>query len=724
MKKIITFFIFILILTISLNPNKSFAEGFNSIHTSDGSYIIAVGNEGSIFRSLNSGNTWSSYTEPSANFKSVFTLANNIWISVDNGKIYKSSKTTTLLTPYNTGVTTSINSVYFLDENNGVACGDNGVVIKTINGGSVWTPINTGISAVKLNSIHFKDASNGIVVGDNGSVFITVNGGTSWTPEAISTTRNILDVKYFSEGIILVGEWGTLFTKTDGNPWTAINTKIITDIRGVSGSSFTNAHICGGGGFIRNNKNGSINYATFEKNPMHANLVDITYFGDMGFAVSSLNNAIIRTVNGGTSWELPPGTSVSMTWQSKPGATGSSLGDNLCEHPADRNTIFTNFSGRTYVSRDRGETWAQVGTQIPSAIRPHSFYVSPLDTNIWVCAVEASGGDKIARTTDYGQTWNTSIAMNFSNYGEPLQMDQNNPDVFYFAPDGGGFYKSTDIGLTFREISGNYPFRSPCDIMVAYNDPNTIFLADGTTGSGLADLFKSTNGGVDWTVKFSNPSSSEIPTMSNTIFDNKLAFLTNWPGGSIYKTTNLGEEWILNQTNSYSGWGSDICHEDPDFIMSGSWSGNNTTYTIDGGTTWITIPGLSGSGGVMILVDRGCIIGQAGSNVYKLNVLYSVTTSVVENNISGIPSSFNLSQNYPNPFNPTTNIRYDLPKSGNVVLKVYNELGKEVTTLVNSFRSAGTYELTFNASDFTSGIYFYKLESEGLVSTKKMLLIK
>ena len=99
-------------------------------------------------------------------------------------------------------------------------------------------------------------------------------------------------------------------------------------------------------------------------------------------------------------------------------------------------------------------------------------------------------------------------------------------------------------------------------------------------------------------------------------------------------------------------------------------------------------------------------------------------TSISENTLTGIPDKFSLGQNYPNPFNPSTKIRFDVPNSGNVSLKVYNELGKEVSTLVNSFKNAGSYEINFDASVLSSGIYFYKLQSEGLSSTKKMLLVK
>jgi len=83
-----------------------------------------------------------------------------------------------------------------------------------------------------------------------------------------------------------------------------------------------------------------------------------------------------------------------------------------------------------------------------------------------------------------------------------------------------------------------------------------------------------------------------------------------------------------------------------------------------------------------------------------------------------------LYQNYPNPFNPSTNIKFDVPKSGVVNLKIYDMLGREVNTLVNGFRNAGTYEVNFNAGNISSGIYFYRLQYNGLVMTKKLMLIK
>ncbi len=87
-------------------------------------------------------------------------------------------------------------------------------------------------------------------------------------------------------------------------------------------------------------------------------------------------------------------------------------------------------------------------------------------------------------------------------------------------------------------------------------------------------------------------------------------------------------------------------------------------------------------------------------------------------------TEFSLSQNYPNPFNPTTNIVFQIADYGYVSLKVYDVLGNEVATIVNEYKTAGNYEIEFNASMLPSGVYFYELKSASFIQTKKMLLMK
>jgi hypothetical protein len=89
-----------------------------------------------------------------------------------------------------------------------------------------------------------------------------------------------------------------------------------------------------------------------------------------------------------------------------------------------------------------------------------------------------------------------------------------------------------------------------------------------------------------------------------------------------------------------------------------------------------------------------------------------------------VPDKFSIAQNYPNPFNPTTAIQYDLPRSSNVTLEVFDILGRKVERLVDANQQAGRYRVTWNAKDVLSGIYFYKIQAGEFSETKKMLLLK
>lgn len=120
-------------------------------------------------------------------------------------------------------------------------------------------------------------------------------------------------------------------------------------------------------------------------------------------------------------------------------------------------------------------------------------------------------------------------------------------------------------------------------------------------------------------------------------------------------------------------------------------------------------------------VSQQFTIDSLTTSVAGLNITFSLT-DIYDNPVQ--PFDFMLYQNYPNPFNPVTTIGYQLSISGSVNLKVYDILGNEITTLVDSYLPAGKYEVTFDASAFASGIYFYKLQSAGFTQAKKLALIK
>ena len=117
----------------------------------------------------------------------------------------------------------------------------------------------------------------------------------------------------------------------------------------------------------------------------------------------------------------------------------------------------------------------------------------------------------------------------------------------------------------------------------------------------------------------------------------------------------------------------------------------------------------------------------AGEYIYRLKQIdYDGTfeySNEVEVSVS-LPEEFSLSQNYPNPFNPSTIISYSIPQSGLVTLEVYSLLGEKVASLVNEVKEAGSYEINFNASTLSSGVYYYKLSTDNFVETKKMLLLR
>ena len=163
-------------------------------------------------------------------------------------------------------------------------------------------------------------------------------------------------------------------------------------------------------------------------------------------------------------------------------------------------------------------------------------------------------------------------------------------------------------------------------------------------------------------------------------------------------------------------------------------------YSTDGGTSWTALiswggtdvrnshevksmPNATGMANVKVrfrseqpgwdwwwTIDNVCVKGSPASGITQ--------------NGNNIPTEYALSQNYPNPFNPTTNIKFDLPKQGLVSLKVYDVIGKEVATLVNEVKSAGSYNVDFNGTNLSSGVYFYRLETDNFIDVKRMILIK
>ena len=195
----------------------------------------------------------------------------------------------------------------------------------------------------------------------------------------------------------------------------------------------------------------------------------------------------------------------------------------------------------------------------------------------------------------------------------------------------------------------------------------------------------------------------------------------------------IGNSWsgvLPVEMNSFSSF---VRGRDVTLFWSSEKETNNAGFDIERSTlpgSWNKVGfvrgyGNSNSVNYYSYTDRGL---QSGKYFYRLkqtdlngNIEYFNLNNEV--NI-GIPVKFELSQNYPNPFNPSTNLEFGIPDLGFVSLKVYNASGREVAILVNEVKTAGYYSVSFNGSNMPSGIYFYTLQADNFISTKKMLLVK
>jgi photosystem II stability/assembly factor-like uncharacterized protein len=454
------------------------------------------------------------------------------------------------------------------------------------------------------------------------------------------------------------------------------------------------------------------------------------YDANRGWAVSSTNNAILRTTNGGANWIFQSGVNMNLSWAQPTGGNGSgNIGNGFCINPQNKNTIFIMMGNTVKVSYNRGQSWQTVGTNPPSpwTASCHSFFVNALDTNIWIAAKGSSGG-YIIKTTNYGATWYSVLGpINITSYGMPLEDDPNSPNTVYLGPDNQPLRVSTNYGETWTNLSGGETggiFRSPCDIVIQFENPNVIFVGDGVTGSGNAKFWKSTNGGMNWAL-INTVTGSEIPMIGNTSLDLNLVYHSTWSSGGFWKSTNMGSNFT-NIPETGALWSTDIAKDDPWCVAHVPYSGGTCRLSTDGGATFSSSTIGSSTAAGLLYYDKATLFAQQSGGVYRMTANYTVTPVVnVSWNNGETPVEFRLLQNYPNPFNPSTKIRFDVREFSYVSIKVYDLLGREIKTIVSDFMKPGKYVADFNAEGITSGIYFYSMKVNGrIIDTRKMSVIK
>jgi len=365
----------------------------------------------------------------------------------------------------------------------------------------------------------------------------------------------------------------------------------------------------------------------------------------------------------------------------------------------------------------------------------------------------------LLKTTNGGMNWQSfyidsltccSLFFIDNNTGYIVGDNSSSPGIIKKTTNGGLNWKKQVEGLT------------NCFFTIYFVDYNT-----GYAGGKYNVVAKTTNGGENWISKpgalgqefndiyFLNAETGFVAGNSNTINkttdggDNwiqynfgysidfrNISFVNNDTGyvcsrhggyGYVFKTTNAGENWICTdsiQNNLFS-----IFFVNPNI---GYTCGSKYVYkTINGGYNWIsqtpetTVYYNSWNSIFFLNENTGFITGGNG-------IIMKTTNGgnvFVQNISTEIPSVYSLEQNHPNPFNSITNVKFSVPllrgvEGRNVTIKVFDLLGREITTLVNEKLNPGIYEVRLDAENLPSGIYFYRMETERFSSTKKLIIIQ
>ncbi len=388
----------------------------------------------------------------------------------------------------------------------------------------------------------------------------------------------------------------------------------------------------------------------------------------------------------------------SISWQTVNSGTYNSL----------RSVYFVNSStgwtagsnGTLLKTTNTGTSWSSQTTNTSSTI--NGIFFANVSTGWFI----ANGGI-IKKTTNGGTNWNS-------------QNSTTSHDLkgIYFTNDNLGWVVggNSSQGIILKTTNGgsNWAIQDPG----TGSSLNSVFFINSTTGwaaggsGGSGSILKTTDGGSSW--------NSQGPPWSTINSIHFYDINNGWAAGQYsqcWHTTNGGTDWEPQWV------GTD--NQRAVFSLSSSVAWIVTDYghtyrTYDGGTTWTSeCTDMNGNLYSLHAVgDKLWTVGDDGT------ILYKFASSIREINPTQIPSSFELSQNFPNPFNPNTTITLSIPYLSNVEVKIYDILGNEITTLVNEELSGGTYKVDWDATNLSSGVYFYTMKAGDFVNTKKMILLR
>ena len=378
-------------------------------------------------------------------------------------------------------------------------------------------------------------------------------------------------------------------------------------------------------------------------------------------------------------------------------------------------------SGMIFYTDDGGNNWQQ--QQIGSNYTIMDLFFLN-DSVGWGIAWDEVFADRfygtyILKTSDAGQTWlaeryrEDAVFLKAIYYLDTLKG--------FMGGYPGNFLRTSDGGINWENAiidSGFFSYFPP----IHFNFFNEFY---GIACGGIIDIqgvvWRTTNGGESW---ISHGVGSE-PIHSIHFFDslNVMGVGGDYEyGASTIRSTNAGETWNYQELGIF-GAATALSFR----TSTEAWAPLSFAATImvtyNAGLSWTDSATVDNSRIYdLVFTDSltGYAVGEDGVILkYKFQNPVSVTESILNS-----PEDFILYQNYPNPFNPSTNIKYSIPADGIVTLKVYDVLGKEVSTLVNEYKQAGTFDVVFDGSNLASGVYYYQLTTGELSATKKLMLTK
>jgi hypothetical protein len=353
----------------------------------------------------------------------------------------------------------------------------------------------------------------------------------------------------------------------------------------------------------------------------------------------------------------------------------------------------------------------------------------------------------VYKSTNYGWGWNLILNAGQNYMVTDIKFSRINRNTGYafccrsdYVADVFKIYKTTDYGNTwqlFTPYFGNFGFANKPTSWITDSAHAWIGLTCLSSSCPYVPLVYTTNGGVNWLTSNVEPNRHVVEAIAfsyDNMFGIAISHKLYYSKHRLY-STNGGLNWnnidTINQGNVLSLITVPV---------TSVWYMNGNAYNIDNphepyvykssnnGMNWfrMTIPDST-----EVFADMDAV--KLGDKIYAWatgygRILKLVDTAVaigINNNGSIIPDSYELEQNYPNPFNPKSVIRYSVPKSCIVTIKIYDLQGKEIVVLLrNESKTPGRYSVVFDGSNFASGVYIYRLEAGDFASNKKMVLVK